>query len=58
MNLRMIEFLFAFSTCTFLSGEPLVLTGIAAAGFCSGVERITTVTTIKVAVKNNDMPFT
>jgi len=53
----MIEFFLAFSTCSLLSGEPPEPPGIAEAGFCGEFVITTMVTTIKAAVKNNDMFF-
>jgi hypothetical protein len=53
----MIEFFFAFSTCSLLSGEPPEPTGITEAGFCGEFVTMTIVTTINAAVKTNDMFF-
>jgi len=54
----MIEFFFAFSTCSLLSGEPPEPPGTAEAAFCEEFVITTIVTTTKDAVKNNDMFFT
>ena len=50
----MIEFFFAFSTCSFLSREPPELTGMVEAGLCGECVIMMIVTTTRAAVKNNE----